>query len=61
MREGDVARSAEVVAEGLDSLPRKADAEEQRGAWNEREELSPERASSRGVQRQRNGVGGHET
>jgi hypothetical protein len=58
LRKGDVVSGAEVVAEGLDSLPSEANAEQQRSAWDEREELPPERASSRGVQRQRDGAGG---
>ena len=58
LREGDVTR-AEVVAEGLNSLTREANAEEERGAGNKRGELPPERAGSRGIQRQRDGVGGH--
>jgi hypothetical protein len=44
------------MAEGLNSLPCEADAEEQRRAWDEREELPPEWAGSRSVQRQRDGV-----
>ena len=45
------------MAEGFDSLPCEADAEEQRGAGNEREELTPQRTGARGFQRQRDGVG----
>ncbi len=57
LREGDVT-GAQVVAEGLDSLACETDAEEQRGAGDEREELTPERALARGVQRQRDGPSG---
>ena len=56
MREGDLA-GAQMVAEGFDSLACKADGEEQSGAGSEREELTPERAGSRGVQRQGDGAG----
>jgi len=55
----DVTCRAEVVAEGFDSLPCKADAKQKRGAGDEREELSPERALACGVKWQRDGVGGH--
>ncbi len=58
LREGEVT-GAQVVAQVLDSLACDADAEKQRGAGKEREELSPERALARGVQWQRDGVGGH--
>ena len=58
LRERDMTRAQE-VAEGLNSLPREADREEKRGAGNEREELSPERALACGVERQRDGVRRH--
>ena len=57
LREGDVAGCAEVAAEGFDSLPGEADAEEQRGTREEGDELTPPWAVARGFERQRNGVG----
>ena len=45
------------MAKGFECFARKADGEEQSGAWDEREELTPERALLRSVQRQGDGAG----
>src|SRR6185437_2295794 len=59
LREGDVAGGAEVVAEGLGSLPCEADAEEQGGAGDEREKLPPQRTLACGLERQVDGLRRH--
>ena len=46
------------MTKGLDSLPCEAHGEEQRGAWQQRKELSPERLLTREFQGQRDGASG---